>query len=128
MTARVRLCNIRSVGSICYNDVFVYVSGNERATCVAMRADPPTGLWENKDCSGTQHFICQSPRQGYTVPPYTTPYSSVPCPSGWLTNGGHCLKVMLKNSVLFLLQSSGRTVLCFIVLPVLHVVCGLNFV
>ncbi|XP_067687491.1 macrophage mannose receptor 1-like [Haliotis asinina] len=60
-------------------------TGNERKTCVGIRAGHPAGLWENHNCTDHRPYICEYPRKGYTTaltPPPTTP-SPLPCPRNW---------------------------------------------
>lgn len=77
--------------------------GNERSTCVGMRADQPIGLWENLGCNTKNNYICQFPRKGgfSTLPTTPTPFPNVHCPSGWTANQGQCYFVSGLNVFIF---------------------------
>ncbi|KAK3106670.1 hypothetical protein FSP39_024902 [Pinctada imbricata] len=67
-------------------------TGNEIASCIAMRTSQPLGLWLNKNCSERHFYICESPRAGYTTPKTTPIPTSTPCPQNFTGFGGFCYK------------------------------------
>lgn len=73
--------------------MYNFIPGNERSTCVGLRTSAPTGLWENRNCSSANYYICQFPRTGYTPIPTPTPYPNVPCPNGWTAYKAFCYRV-----------------------------------
>ncbi|XP_021354593.1 macrophage mannose receptor 1-like isoform X2 [Mizuhopecten yessoensis] len=78
-------------------------TGRERNTCVALTTSLPIGLWENKNCTETHHYVCEYPRKGFTTPPPTTTLRPVQCPVGWsgqFTNSLMCYKVFYNDNVL----------------------------
>ncbi|XP_053409086.1 macrophage mannose receptor 1-like [Mercenaria mercenaria] len=84
--------------SVQYTNWYSTHTGNERSTCVAMEATPPTGLWVNKNCSTPSFSICQFPRTGYTPTTTPTPWPNVNCPSGWTASQGFCYKAFANQS------------------------------
>lgn len=75
-----------------YTNWYSTHTGNERSTCVAMEATPPTGLWVNKNCSQPMFSICQFPRTNFIPTTTPTPWPNVKCPNGWTENQAYCLK------------------------------------
>ncbi|XP_063422181.1 macrophage mannose receptor 1-like [Mytilus trossulus] len=67
-------------------------TGNERNTCVVMRTMHPIGLWDNKQCTESHNYICETPRTGFTPAPTTAP-KILPCPSGWKSFATFCYKL-----------------------------------
>ena len=88
-----------------------FLTGNEKSTCVGMRADQPIGLWENLNCTQKGNYICQFPRTGgfTTIPTTPTPYPNVPCPTGWLAVQGNCYYVSVYSLTAYINENGWVT-------------------
>ncbi|XP_060558401.1 macrophage mannose receptor 1-like [Ruditapes philippinarum] len=84
--------------SVRYTNWYSTHTGNERSTCVAMEATPPTGLWVNRNCSTPGYSICEFPRAHYTPTTTPTPWPNVNCPTGWSPSQGFCYKAFGNQS------------------------------
>ncbi|XP_052061960.1 macrophage mannose receptor 1-like [Mytilus californianus] len=70
---------------------------DEDAMCVAMTSTHPIGLWETRNCTLQNNYICEYPREGYTTPTTSTVKPAL-CPSTWKEFNGYCYKKFNKRN------------------------------
>lgn len=84
-----------------------------------MRTMHPIGLWDNKQCTESHNYICETPRTGFTPAPTTAP-KILPCPPGWKSFATFCYKVFITN---ILKTQSSSLELIALVAKALFMIC-----